>query len=148
MIEASSGLVVTRRGTGISFWVCIHNPSVTGRILDRFWSLTIVTTAFPESLVVRGNGASRPESLSLRTTNSWCGRFPLPLSLAVRTTLSASELPRAIGFESGVFALILLRQCQSCSLVMHARCQVDVLLLDAIRALLGRDRDKTLVETP
>lgn len=88
----------------------------------RSWLLTICTTAFPESLVVRGNGASSPESLSLSTTNSWCGRFPLPLSFAVRATLRASVLPREIGFESGVFALSLwaavsrglLRCSQSC----------------------------------
>ena len=70
---------------------------------------TIWPTALPVSLVVRGKGASSPESTSLSTTKAWCGRFPLPLSFAVRVILMVSEPPKVSGFDRGFFALSLPR---------------------------------------
>ena len=61
----------------------------------------------PVSFVVRGNGASRPESTSFRTTKAWCGRFPLPLSFAVRVILMVSALPNVTGFERGFLGFSL-----------------------------------------
>lgn len=63
--------------------------------------------ALPLSLIVRGKGASRPESTSLSTTKAWCGRLLLPLSFAVKVTWMVSELPNVTGFERGFFALSL-----------------------------------------
>lgn len=66
-------------------------------------SLTIWTAAFPLSLTVNGNGASSPDSCSCNTRNAWCGRFPLPLSFAVKPSFNVSVLPSETGFERGVF---------------------------------------------
>ena len=66
--------------------------------------LTISTTPLPLSFRVSGNGASSPVSVSLTSRKAWCGRLPLPPSLAVKLTLSRSLNPKLTGFESGDFS--------------------------------------------
>ena len=46
-------------------------------------------------------------------TNAWWGRFPLPLSFAVKATLSESVVPRATGFGRGDLAFNLRRKAVS-----------------------------------
>lgn len=77
----------------------------------RIGRQTICPEALPLPLVVRGNGASRPESTSLNTRKAWCGRLALPLSFAVRAILMVSELPKLMGFDRGFLGLSL-RGCE------------------------------------
>lgn len=53
---------------------------------------TISTVPLPDSLTVRGKGASKPDA-SFRTRNAWCGRLALEPSLVVTATLTVSPWP-------------------------------------------------------
>lgn len=55
------------------------------------------TLAFPVSFTERGYVASRPDLGSLRSRNAWCGRVPLPSSVAVRIILRLSVGPNSTG---------------------------------------------------
>ena len=52
-------------------------------------------------MTVSGKGASSPDSCSCSTRNAWCGRFPLPLSLAVKLSFRVLAVPRVTGFARG-----------------------------------------------
>lgn len=55
------------------------------------------------SVLLDGHGerASRPDSSSCKTTKAWCGRLPLPSSLATSSTLMLSVLVMVTGWASG-----------------------------------------------
>lgn len=63
------------------------------------WDLTTSIFALPLSLTLNANDSSKPVEASCNVRKAWCGLFPVPPSVVVRTILRVSAASSAIAFE-------------------------------------------------